>query len=65
MLGPDHTSTLDTTENLAALYKEMGRQSEGEQMYSRALLGAEAVFERSSERYQGIISALGALRDDG
>jgi tetratricopeptide (TPR) repeat protein len=47
--GPDHTSTLDTVNNLGALYKSLGRLDEAEKMYFRALqgytksLGQEAV----------------------
>jgi tetratricopeptide (TPR) repeat protein len=52
---------LNAYQNLANLYKQTGRASEAEDMYS-ALYGVEAVFERSSEQYQGIAAALEALR---
>ncbi|PVH67572.1 TPR-like protein [Cadophora sp. DSE1049] len=39
--GPDHTSTLSTVNNLAALYKNQGKLVEAEQMYQRALQGFE------------------------
>jgi Tfp pilus assembly protein PilF len=36
-LGPDHTSTLDTVNNLGSLYKYQGRLKEAEAMYRQAL----------------------------
>ena len=38
-LGPDHTSTLDTVNNLGILYRDQGKLAEAEQMYQRALAG--------------------------
>ena len=38
-LGPDHTSTLNTVNNLGILYKDQGRLTEAESMYQRALSG--------------------------
>lgn len=35
--GPEHTSTLTTVGNLAALYTEQGKMHEAESMYRRAL----------------------------
>ncbi|KAK4895648.1 hypothetical protein LTR49_028256 [Elasticomyces elasticus] len=35
--GPKHTSTLDTVNNLAILYKSQGKMQEAEEMYLRAL----------------------------
>ena len=40
-LGPDHTSTLDTVNNLGILYGDQGKLAEAEQMYGRALAGKE------------------------
>jgi tetratricopeptide (TPR) repeat protein len=37
--GPEHTLTLDTVNNLGALYKNLGRLDEAEKMYRRALAG--------------------------
>ena len=37
--GPDHTSTLDTVNNLANLYSDQGKLVEAEQMYQRTLQG--------------------------
>jgi Tfp pilus assembly protein PilF len=39
--GPEHTSTLDTVNNLAALYQTQGKLAEAEQMYQQALQGKE------------------------
>ncbi|RYP56571.1 hypothetical protein DL771_011750 [Monosporascus sp. 5C6A] len=38
-LGPDHTSTLDTVNNLGILYSDQGKLKEAEEMYQRALQG--------------------------
>jgi tetratricopeptide (TPR) repeat protein len=40
-LGPDHTSTLETVNNLGLLYRAQGKLAEAEQMYQRALAGYE------------------------
>jgi tetratricopeptide (TPR) repeat protein len=42
--GPEHTSTLDTVNNLGILYKELGRLDEAEKMYQRALDGYAQAF---------------------
>ena len=34
-LGPDHTSTLDTVNDLGGLYRNQGRIAEAEAMYRR------------------------------
>ncbi|KAL9122459.1 MAG: hypothetical protein Q9187_000988 [Circinaria calcarea] len=39
--GPDHTSTLNTVNNLGLLYADQGKHSEAEKMYRRALDGYE------------------------
>ena len=39
--GPEHTSTLDTVNNLGLLYADQGKLVEAEQMYTRALQGYE------------------------
>ncbi|KAG9994238.1 hypothetical protein KCU78_g18530, partial [Aureobasidium melanogenum] len=41
VLGPEHTSTLDTVNNLGLLYADQGRLAEAEEMYKRALAGYE------------------------
>ncbi|KAF2676925.1 hypothetical protein K458DRAFT_257845, partial [Lentithecium fluviatile CBS 122367] len=40
-LGPKHTSTLGTVNNLGLLYADQGKLAEAEAMYSRALQGYE------------------------
>ena len=40
-LGPDHTSTIDTINNLGILYSDQGKIDEAKQMYTRALAGYE------------------------
>ncbi|KAI9685461.1 MAG: hypothetical protein M1822_004592 [Bathelium mastoideum] len=42
-LGPKHTLTLDTVNNLGILYKDQGKLAEAEAMYMRALQGKEEV----------------------
>lgn len=37
--GPQHTSTLNTVNNLGNLYRNLGRLEDAEQMYQRALAG--------------------------
>ena len=39
--GPEHTSTLDTVNNLGNLYPDQGKMAEAEKMYERALEGYE------------------------
>ena len=39
--GPEHTSTLDTVNNLGLLYADQSKLVEAEQMYQRALQGYE------------------------
>ncbi|SLM37738.1 nb-arc and tpr domain protein [Lasallia pustulata] len=39
--GPEHTSTLDTVNNLGNLYANQGKMAEAEAMYRRALEGSE------------------------
>ncbi|GIJ90071.1 hypothetical protein Asppvi_009020 [Aspergillus pseudoviridinutans] len=40
-VGPGHTSTLDTVNNLGSLYADPGKLKEAEEMYQRALAGGE------------------------
>jgi tetratricopeptide (TPR) repeat protein len=40
-LGADHTSTLESVDNLGILYWEQGKLDQAEQMYHRARLGKE------------------------
>ena len=49
-LGPDHTSTLATVNNLRLLYKDQGKLAEAERMYQRALVGYEKLLRLESSR---------------
>jgi len=49
-LGPDHTSTLDTVNNLGLLYRNQGKLAEAEQMYVRALAGKEKALGPTTRR---------------
>jgi len=40
-LGPNHTSTLNTVNNLGVLYGDQGKLEKAEEMYERALSGNE------------------------
>ena len=46
--GLEHTSTLDTVNNLGNLYNERGRYKEAEAMYKRALKGYEELLGKTS-----------------
>jgi tetratricopeptide (TPR) repeat protein len=45
-LGPKHTSTLSTVNNLGNLYADQGKMDEAEEMCQRALQGYEKVLGR-------------------
>ena len=50
--GPEHTSTLNTVNNLGLLYAVLGRLDEAEKMYLRALKGYEkALGKEAVKRY--------------
>ena len=40
-LGPEHTSTLDTVNNLGLLYADQGKMTKAEKIYQRTLEGYE------------------------
>ncbi|KAK3955940.1 Tetratricopeptide repeat-domain-containing protein, partial [Pseudoneurospora amorphoporcata] len=48
-LGPDHTSTLNTVNNLGLLYSDQGWLKEAETMYQRALSGYSAAITGKGE----------------
>ena len=52
---------LNTTKNLANLYKQLSRVSEAKEAYSCVLRGLEIVFGRSSKRFQDVAAAFEAL----
>ncbi|KAG9657517.1 hypothetical protein KCV03_g10180, partial [Aureobasidium melanogenum] len=65
-LGPEHTSTLDTVNNLGSLYRRQGRLAEAEAMYKRALAGYEKALGREHTSTLSTVNNLGNLyRDQG
>lgn len=57
---PEHTSKLDTVNNLGNLYSDLGRMDEAEAMYQRALQGYEKAVK--SENLFTYVPALNTLR---
>jgi tetratricopeptide (TPR) repeat protein len=58
-LGPAHTSTLDTVNNLGLLYVDQGKLDKAEQMYGRALQGyKEALGDERVQRYRPALNTL-------
>jgi len=60
--GAEHTSTLDTVNNLGTLYADQGKMAEAEAMYLRALQGYENVMGADHPRTRVIARNLNALR---
>ncbi|KAF4418763.1 Kinesin light chain [Colletotrichum fructicola] len=63
-LGPDHTSTLDTVNNLGLLYSDQGRLKEAEGMYDRALQGKEKALGPDHTLTLDTVNNLGCLYSD-
>ncbi|CAG8982040.1 hypothetical protein HYALB_00013901 [Hymenoscyphus albidus] len=63
-LGPDHTSTLDTVNNLGTLYSNQGKLVEAEQMYQRALQGKEKALGPDHTSTLDTVNNLGTLYSD-
>ncbi|CAI7645854.1 unnamed protein product [Penicillium manginii] len=63
-LGPDHTSTLSTVNNLGVLYSNQGRLKEAEEMYQRALAGYEKALGPDHTSTLSTVSNLGILYSD-
>jgi tetratricopeptide (TPR) repeat protein len=63
-LGPDHTSTLITVNNLGNLYRDQGKLAEAEQMYVRALAGYEKALGPDHTSTLGTVNNLGLLYGD-
>ncbi|KAI0125291.1 hypothetical protein BJ170DRAFT_499040 [Xylariales sp. AK1849] len=59
--GPDHTSTLDTVNNLGVIYKKQGKLQEAEDMYLRALRGYEKAWGPDHTSILGTVNNLGVL----
>jgi hypothetical protein len=49
--GPDHTSTMDTVNNLGLLYADVGRLDETEKIYMCALHGYEKALGKQSSNH--------------
>jgi tetratricopeptide (TPR) repeat protein len=58
-LGPEHTSTLDTVNNLGSLYYTQGKLPQAKQFYLRALAGYEQALQLET------IPALNTVRNLG
>ncbi|OAP63856.1 hypothetical protein AYL99_03083 [Fonsecaea erecta] len=63
-LGPDHTSTLDTVNNLGRLYADQGKLAEAEKMYIRALVGNEKTLGPDHISTLDTVNNLGRLYAD-
>ncbi|GKU15484.1 unnamed protein product, partial [Fusarium langsethiae] len=60
-LGPGHTSTLETVNNLGSLYKAQGRLDKAEAMYERALQGYEKALGPEHTSTLNTVNNLGNL----
>src|SRR6266498_849419 len=62
--GPEHTSTLNTVNNLGSLYADQGKLVEAEQMYQRALQGYEKAWGPEHTLTLDTVNNLGILYAD-
>ena len=62
--GPEHTSTLDTVNNLGLLYADQGKLAEAEKMYERALEGKEKALGPKHTSTLNTVNNLGNLYKD-
>ena len=60
-LGPDHTSTLSTVNNLGTLYVTKASWIEAEKMYRRALAGKEKALGPDHTSTLNTVNNLGSL----
>ena len=60
--GLDHTTTLDTVNNLGILYADQGKMAEAEEMYIRALRGYKKAIGKDHLRTQIISHNLEKLQ---
>lgn len=60
-LGPDHTLTLNTVNNLGNLYRGPGKLAEAEVMYQRALAGYKKALGPDYTSTLGTVKNLGTL----
>ncbi|KAI3336292.1 kinesin light chain [Xylariaceae sp. AK1471] len=61
VLGPDHTSTLNTVNNLGVLYWRQDKLNEAEEMYQRALQGRERALGPDHTSTLDIVNNIGVL----
>jgi Tetratricopeptide repeat len=61
--GVEHTSALDTVNNLGNLYKDQGKTVEAEEMYVRATREYEKAVGKDHPKIQIIARNLQAVRD--
>ena len=59
--GAEHTSTLNTVNNLGVLYSNQGKMAEAEAMYMRALEGFKKIFDTDHPRVLLVKSNLSLL----
>ena len=69
--GPEHTSTLDTVNNLGVLYQTQGHLEDAERMYKHALAGYEKTLgsehkstQRTTNNLKRLHAAQGNLNDN-
>ncbi|KAL7904346.1 hypothetical protein GGI35DRAFT_472426 [Trichoderma velutinum] len=62
--GPEHTSTLNTVNNLGLLYRDLGKLSEAEDMLQRALQGKEKAWGPEHTSTLDTVNNLGLLYRD-
>ncbi|OQE69716.1 hypothetical protein PENNAL_c0129G06796 [Penicillium nalgiovense] len=60
-LGPNHTSTLVTVNNLGNLFSDQGKLKEAEEMYQRALVGQEEALGPNHTSTLDTVNNLGVL----
>jgi tetratricopeptide (TPR) repeat protein len=60
-LGPNHTLTLNTANNLGVIYTNQGKQDEAEEMYQRVLQGYEKAYGPDHISTLSTVSNLGNL----
>lgn len=63
-LGPNHTSTLHTVNNLGNVYKDQGKLADAEKMYHRALGGYEMAWGPNHTSTLDTVNNLGNLYAD-
>jgi tetratricopeptide (TPR) repeat protein len=63
-LGAEHTSTLDTVNNLGSLYKNQGKMAEAEAMFLRAPQGKEKAWGPEHTSTLNTVNNLGMLYAD-